>query len=165
MPGESVQERLEAGITAVKSGNLIQGRDLLEAVLEVDERNESAWLWLSGAVETAEERQICLENVLAINPQNALAQKGLAKLAGTALADAQTQAGQVQTVTRTYAPLSTASALLYPESQTKTWEWLPAKRKLSRRLEQRRAALRLLCSGIDPRRGALPAVQKGADGQ
>ena len=123
MPGESVQERLEAGITAVKSGNLIQGRDLLEAVLEVDERNESAWLWLSGAVETAEERQICLENVLAINPQNALAQKGLAKLAGTALADAQTQAGQVQTVTRTYAPLSTASALLYPESQTKTWEW------------------------------------------
>lgn len=114
MSEESVQDLLRAGITAVKQGNRQQGRHLLEAVLEADGRNERAWLWLSGAVDTVEERQICLENVLAINPDNALAQKGLNKLA---------QSGNVQTVTRHYAPLSTASALLYPESQTKTWEW------------------------------------------
>ena len=120
MSGESVQEWLSAGITAVKNGNRQQGRKLLEAVLEADERNEKAWLWLSGAVDTAEERQICLENVLAINPDNQLAQKGLVRLAQS---DPPTTTGKTQTITRHYAPLSTASALLYPESQIKTWEW------------------------------------------
>ncbi|MBK8903688.1 MAG: hypothetical protein IPM53_21070 [Anaerolineaceae bacterium] len=122
MSNASVQEKLRAGITAVKNGDRIQGRALLEAVLEVDERNETAWLWLSGAVETAEERQICLENVLAINPQNTLAQKGLAKLAQAAPEKAP-DAGRVQVVRREYAPLSTASALLYPDDHIKTWEW------------------------------------------
>ena len=37
-------------------------------------------MWLSGAVETDEERRICLENVLTINPDNVLARKGLLKL-------------------------------------------------------------------------------------
>ena len=117
-----VQERLRAGITAVKNGDRIQGRALLEAVLEADERNEKAWLWLSGAVDTAEERQICLENVLAINPENALAQKGLAKLA-QATSEETPESGRVQVVRREYAPLSTASALLYPDDHIKTWEW------------------------------------------
>ena len=117
----TVQTWLRAGITAVKNGNRSQGRDLLEKVLEVDERNEQAWLWLSGAVETAEERQICLENVLAINPDNALAKKGLAKLAQAS--HAADGPGKTQIVRREYAPVSTAAALLYPESQVKTWEW------------------------------------------
>jgi tetratricopeptide (TPR) repeat protein len=117
----SVQAWLKEGITAVKKGDRIQGRELLEKVLAADERNEQAWLWLSGAVDSAEERQICLENVLAINPDNALAQNGLARLAQ---ADPQRSAsGKVQIVRREYAPLSTASALLYPDSQVKTWEW------------------------------------------
>lgn len=122
MSDASVPEKLRAGITAVKNGDRTQGRALLEAVLEADERNEKAWLWLSGAVETAEERQICLENVLAINPENALAQKGLAKLAQAAPEKAP-EGGRVQVVRREYAPLSTASALLYPDDHIKTWEW------------------------------------------
>ncbi len=120
MSDESVRAWLRAGITAVKTGNLKQGRELLEAVLAADERNEMAWLWLSGAVETDEERQICLENVLTINPENGLAQKGLAKLAHAVPPD---KPGKYQTVRREYAPISTASALLYPDSHIKTWEW------------------------------------------
>ncbi|MCA9897634.1 MAG: magnesium transporter [Anaerolineales bacterium] len=116
---QQVQAWLKAGITAVKQGDRVQGRQLLEKVLAADERNETAWLWLSGAVETTEERQICLENVLAINPDNQMAQKGLAKLAKTAPAES----GKTQTVRREYAPVSTAAALLYPEDQVKTWEW------------------------------------------
>jgi tetratricopeptide (TPR) repeat protein len=121
MSEDSVREWLREGITAVKNNDLVQGRKLLEAVLEVDERNETAWLWLSGAVETADERQICLENVLAINPENDIAKKGLARL--TADSELVAKTGKTQTVTRHYAPLSTASAILYPESQTKTWQW------------------------------------------
>jgi len=117
---DSVQTWLKTGITAVKNGDRQQGREWLEKVLEVDERNKQAWLWLSGAVETDEERQICLENVLAIDPENALAKKGLARLAQQA---SQNRSGESQIVRREYAPISTAAALLYPESQVKTWEW------------------------------------------
>ncbi|WP_420641421.1 hypothetical protein [Candidatus Leptofilum sp.] len=118
---QSVQAWLKAGITAVKQNDRVQGRQLLEKVLAVDERNEKAWLWMSGAVQTAAERQICLENVLAINPDNQLAQKGLAKLAQATAPEPK--AGQTQVVRREYEPVSTAAALLYPESQVKTWEW------------------------------------------
>jgi tetratricopeptide (TPR) repeat protein len=46
-------------------------------VIEVDERNEQAWLWLSGVVDTDEDRLICLENVLMLNPENVRARAGL----------------------------------------------------------------------------------------
>ena len=118
---QSVQAWLKAGITAVKQGDPVQGRQLLESVLAADAHNETAWLWMSGVVETTEERQLCLENVLALNPDHQLAQKGLAKLASAGTPTAKT--GQTQTVRREYAPISTAAALLYPESQVKTWEW------------------------------------------
>ncbi|GJM40318.1 MAG: hypothetical protein DHS20C20_06000 [Ardenticatenaceae bacterium] len=118
---QSVQAWLKAGITAVKNGDRVQGRELLEKVLAADERNENAWLWMSGAVKTAGERQICLENVLAINPENKLALKGLAKLGKAPPAEAES--GEVQIVRREYEPVSTAAALLYPESQVKTWAW------------------------------------------
>jgi hypothetical protein len=48
--------------------------------VEVEPENERAWLWLSGVVESPEERRLCLENVLALNPDNSLAHKGLARL-------------------------------------------------------------------------------------
>lgn len=81
---DDVNQLLKKGIQALKAGQREQARALLMQVIEVDEENERAWLWLSGAVETDEERQICLENVLTLNPQNKVAQKGLAKLKAAA---------------------------------------------------------------------------------
>jgi hypothetical protein len=71
---------LKQGIDALRAGRKSEGRRFLEKVLEIDDRNETAWLWMSGAVDTDEERHICLENVLAINPNNAVAKKGLDRL-------------------------------------------------------------------------------------
>ena len=71
---------LNRAIIAAKAGRNAEARQLLEAVLDADERNERAWLWLSGAVDSDEERVICLENVLSINPANQAARKGLAVL-------------------------------------------------------------------------------------
>ena len=71
---------LNRAIIAAKAGRKAEARQLLEAVLDADERNERAWLWLSGAVDSDEERVICLENVLSINPANQAARKGLAVL-------------------------------------------------------------------------------------
>lgn len=71
---------LEDAINAIRAGNREEGRQILEEVLETDESNEDVWLWLSSVVETDEDREICLENVLALNPDNVVAQKGLEAL-------------------------------------------------------------------------------------
>ena len=70
-------ELLQQGIAAAKTGHKEEARRLLSQAVDLDERNERAWLWLSGVVETTGDRQICLENVLALNPGNTHAQAGL----------------------------------------------------------------------------------------
>lgn len=72
-----VTELLQRGIAAAKAGRTQEARQALLRATELDERNEQAWLWLSGVVESFEDRRICLENVLAINPDNGYAQSGL----------------------------------------------------------------------------------------
>lgn len=113
---------LQQGITAVKAGNRAEGREWLMKALEADDHNEQAWLWLSGAVTSPEDRRVCLENVLALNPENNLAQKGLAKLEETAVSS--DASAHRQTIRRKRAAVSTAQALLYPERQEETWEWV-----------------------------------------
>ena len=82
MEDSDLKQMLRDGITAARAGHREQARELLLRVIEKDERNEPAWLWLSGVVEDVEEQRICLENVLAINPNNAAAQVGLRFLTG-----------------------------------------------------------------------------------
>ena len=72
-----IAELLRRGIAAAKAGQVQEARRVLLRVTELDERNEQAWLWLSGVVESFEDRRVCLENVLAINPDNPHAQAGL----------------------------------------------------------------------------------------
>lgn len=68
---------LKRGIAALKAGRKAEARNLLMQVVGQDERNEMAWLWLSGAVDTDEDRLICMENMLTINPNNESAQRGI----------------------------------------------------------------------------------------
>jgi tetratricopeptide (TPR) repeat protein len=68
---------LRQGIAAARAGEKGQARDLLLQVIARDEEVEAAWLWLSGVVDEPEERQICLENVLTLNPHNVAARNGL----------------------------------------------------------------------------------------
>ena len=71
---------LEAGITAAREGHREEARELLQQALQADPRSEQGWLWMSAVVETDDERRICLERVLTINPKNRTAQAGLEKL-------------------------------------------------------------------------------------
>ena len=71
---------LKQAITTLNAGRKKEARRLLVEIVERDRHNEMAWLWLSGAVDTDEERRACLENVLAINPSNGIAQRGLEAL-------------------------------------------------------------------------------------
>jgi len=72
-----VQALIEQGKAAIKAGNKAQAKTVLTQAVDQDEGNEQAWLWLSACVDSVEEQRICLENVLAINPANEKARKGL----------------------------------------------------------------------------------------
>ncbi|MBI1876985.1 MAG: hypothetical protein HYR94_01890 [Chloroflexi bacterium] len=68
---------LDDAIQAIRMGDKEEGRRLLEETLETDESNEEVWLWLTAVVDTDEDREVCLENVLALNPNNAIALRNL----------------------------------------------------------------------------------------
>lgn len=64
----------------IQANNKAKARELLEKAISLDERHENAWILMSTVVESLEDKQICLENVLAINPNNQRAQQGLASV-------------------------------------------------------------------------------------
>lgn len=77
MDKQQLAQMLYDGALALQQGDLERARDLLLQVVEHDEENAEAWLWLSGAVEDREDQQTALENVLALDPDNRYAQQGL----------------------------------------------------------------------------------------
>lgn len=80
MTSYQVAEWLRKGIAAAQAGDTQRAYELLLKVVDIDEYNEQAWLWLSSVVETDADREVCLENVLAINADNKLAKAGLVHL-------------------------------------------------------------------------------------
>src|SRR4051794_36949992 len=72
-----VQQLMVEAKAALQRGDKPAARTHLTRALELDERNEQIWLWMSGAVDSPNEQRICLENVLTLNPANAVARRGL----------------------------------------------------------------------------------------
>lgn len=79
-PTAAVARLLRAGMAAVNEQRLEEARELLYQVIAIDDQNDKAWLWLSGAAEGLEERITCLVNVLAIDPDHEWAREGLTYL-------------------------------------------------------------------------------------
>jgi hypothetical protein len=79
---------LELAITAIRSGRKDEGRQLLNLLIQQNPNNELAWLWMSSVVHTDQQRARCLYHVLAINPANELARRGL-QLLGISVSDSR----------------------------------------------------------------------------
>jgi tetratricopeptide (TPR) repeat protein len=77
---ERHQRWLEEGIAAARSGDAERARANLLRVVEVDARNVQAWYWLGRVVQDPHEREICLENVLALDPGHMALQDELAQV-------------------------------------------------------------------------------------
>ena len=77
---QDIRQLLREGIEAARAGDKATARDRFEQVTELDESNEQAWFRLAAVVESDEERQVCLENVLHINPDNERARQILDRL-------------------------------------------------------------------------------------
>lgn len=72
-----MNDPLQRGIALARAGKRAEARALLMQVVEADEQSETGWLWLSGVVDEPEDIRTCLENVLALNPENHQARQGL----------------------------------------------------------------------------------------
>jgi len=86
---DSYDSWLQEGIAAARSGQIERARTLLTRVVRVDERNVQAWYWLSRIVQDPREREVCLENVLQLDPAHTAVQAELADLRRQMTAAAQ----------------------------------------------------------------------------
>lgn len=75
------------GLAALRAGDMATGKEHLLKVVEQEQLHERAWYWLSTCVDTDEERLVCLQNVLVINPHNEVARRNLSKLAAPSTGD------------------------------------------------------------------------------
>ena len=74
---DETRQWLAEGIAQAKAGQYAKARELLLRVVERDERNTQAWLWLASVVGNPQDKRIALENVLALEPDNTAAKAGL----------------------------------------------------------------------------------------
>ena len=82
---DSARDLLVRGIAAAKAKDKGEARFYLEWVLRTDadtQQKIKAWLWLSEVSNDPAEKRDCLENILAHEPSNPLARRGLAILNG-----------------------------------------------------------------------------------
>ena len=80
MANDDIQNLLRTGIQAAQSGNKAAARRILAQVVEQEPDSELAWIWMASVVDTATERQACLQRVLEINPNNSRARQALDQL-------------------------------------------------------------------------------------
>ncbi|GAB4433363.1 MAG: hypothetical protein OHK0015_22010 [Chloroflexi bacterium OHK40] len=65
------------GVAAARAGQKRLAAGLLTRSVQLDPRQEQAWLWLSGVLDDPEQQAFCLNAVLKLNPQSQPAQRGL----------------------------------------------------------------------------------------
>jgi hypothetical protein len=70
-------EQVKQAVSAFKAGRKAEARSILEGIVEQNQSHAEAWLYLSALVDSLEEQEICLENVLALDATNEKAKKGL----------------------------------------------------------------------------------------
>lgn len=71
--------KLQQAVALIKSGDKKGGQNLLIDIVNSDQKNETAWLWLASVV-SQDKSVFCLEKALEINPNNLQAKQYLEKL-------------------------------------------------------------------------------------
>ncbi len=65
------------GKEAAKRGDRDRAHELFRRAVEIDPYHEQIWLWLASVVDTDDDRRVCFENVLALNPTHPTARQQL----------------------------------------------------------------------------------------
>lgn len=61
---------LQQAMSAVRAGHELTARDIFLEVLEINPRNETAWMWLTGLLDNLDDCIYACQQVLEINPNN-----------------------------------------------------------------------------------------------
>ncbi len=72
--------KLQKGISAYRNGLIEEAKSIFKKVTSEDPNNETAWLWMGTCVQNTEEKRICFQRVLDINPNNSQATQALLAL-------------------------------------------------------------------------------------
>lgn len=84
MSSQKHEQLLRQASEAAREGNRSAARKLIEQVLEEDDENVKAWMWLYRISDDLDEKRIALTNVVQLEPTNARAKEALEKLEGRA---------------------------------------------------------------------------------
>lgn len=76
----SFEASFQAGKSAFEAGNRQQAHELWRKAATLDPYQEKVWIALLRVLETPDDRKVCLENILAINPTNAKYQRQLKQM-------------------------------------------------------------------------------------
>jgi hypothetical protein len=79
----TIADLLQAAIKDIKQGNLKAGKAGLARIINAAPDSayaEKSWIWLSATFADPEQKRVCLENALKINPDNEMAKRGLNRL-------------------------------------------------------------------------------------
>ncbi len=71
---------LQQAMTAVRAGHELTARDIFLEIVEINPRNETAWMWLTGLLDDLNDCIYACEQVLEINPNNANVKQYLSQL-------------------------------------------------------------------------------------
>lgn len=106
-----VKDLLDQGIAEAKRGEREHSKDYLLRVIAIDEQNQLAWLWLSRVVDNDDDKVICLQNVLVLDPDSLAANRELERLS-----QRSDEINEVNVlVVKEIEPVSPAASILYPE--------------------------------------------------
>ena len=74
---EQFSALMKAGSQALAAGDRQTAHERWRAAAIIDPYNEKVWLALLRVLDTDEDRRVCLENIIAINPMNVQARRQL----------------------------------------------------------------------------------------
>ncbi|MBI2863984.1 MAG: hypothetical protein HYX94_05430 [Chloroflexi bacterium] len=72
---------IEQGKTAGMSGNRRLAYSLFSLAVDLDPKNDEAWLWKGAMTDNGEEKFVCIQQALAIDPNNQKAQQAYRQMA------------------------------------------------------------------------------------
>ncbi len=73
---------LQQAVSAARAGRELTARDIFLEIVEINPRNETAWMWLTGLLDDLDDCIFACEQVLEINPSNAKIHQYLNQLRG-----------------------------------------------------------------------------------
>lgn len=80
LPQSKAETSLQKGVAALKSGDKKSAMQFLKQAIDENPRDVNAWLWVSSLIDDPEKKKFCFQKVLAIEPQNKHALRGMATL-------------------------------------------------------------------------------------